>query len=100
MKDETIEATDRITVEVYTDPAPFQKTLSELSALAKTSQAPLEVIQRFFNSASQVELVDFEQKVAVGTSNLVLVIKPSDKLLEFMTAIRTGKSKFFTANIK
>ena len=65
-----------------------EQSLAELGALAELSQTALESIQLFFNRTSDAELADIEQHLAVGTSELLFVIKPSNRLLKFASAFR------------
>jgi len=87
-------------VEVRADTTLFVEALDELTRLAKLSKSFLSIIQSFFDRMSNVELVSFEQATTVGTGNLILVIKPSNKLLEFVTTLRTRESELFASDVK
>ena len=87
-------------VSIHLDTKPFETALGQFLRVTKSSQALSELIKDFFNSVSQVELIRFEQEITVGASNLVLVVKPSDKFLEFLGAVRASESELLMAHTK
>jgi len=87
-------------VEVRADTTLLVEAMDELVRLAKLSKSFLSIIQSFFDRMSNVELVSFEQATTVRTGNLILVIKPSNKLLEFTTTLRTRETELFASDVK
>ena len=91
-------------VSIKTDTAPFEKALDDLRLDLETlnvSERLLEVVKSLFDGSRKVELACLEQQATPsGTRDLIIVLKPSDKLIEFMAALRTSDGNLLTSDIE
>ena len=89
-----------LTVKLSADPKPFLNAIKELASFAQISESFLEDVRAFAESTPQIELINFEQKATIGTSDITVLFNPSDKLLEFLATLRARKDDFFATQVK
>lgn len=86
--------TGPMTLSIRLDSADLEATLARLAALLPTLPEGLSnIVDSFFNALNSGEKHLFTQSdlpLAGGASGVLLVFRPSDDLLEFMTAIGAG----------
>jgi hypothetical protein len=90
-------------MEIKIDTIPLKQALDDLRlGLESTnvSQGFLKTIKLLFDTPSNIELINFEQQTAAGSDDLVLVVKPSDKLLEFTVAVRASKGDLLVSDFE
>lgn len=82
-----------LTIQMYVNPGLFTRALKKLEVLAENSPESLKKIQDFFNSASQKDLVKFEQekKEIMMRGDVFFMIKPSEKLKKFILTLARGE---------
>lgn len=74
------------TITISTDPSPA------LDSMLQLAEAPLEIVKRALNaieSGTQLFCLDVDGLSTAGTSDLRILFKPSDFLLELMPTART-----------
>ena len=65
-----------------------------LQSLSELAEHRTEVVQRFLDgidSFSELVRIDAESLPALGAGQLRIALQPSDRLVEFLAAVRAGK---------
>nr|WP_025041007.1 hypothetical protein [Nitrosospira briensis] len=75
-------------LEVDCDATALTAALDSLSA--KLPDLPLEIVQRFLDSGTELCSVHSEGFVAGGANKLLILLQPSDLLVEFLAAVGAG----------
>ena len=79
-------------IKIEVDTSQLKSVLDELKTLANVSEISSELIQVFFDGVSNTELFEIEDNAAlrVRTGDLAVILKPSNKLLKFVSTFRAG----------
>lgn len=90
-------------ISIKTDTAPFEKALDDLRLDLETlnaSERLLEIVKSLFDGSREVKLVCLELLAASRTGEFVVILKPSDKLIEFMTTLSASDGNFLASDIE
>lgn len=81
------------------DTARAEAALTDLSALCEEVQCPVEAILGALETIEPLE-VNLDQCLAGGATNLLVLVQPSQGLLDLMTAFRTGDIDFIRGKVE
>ena len=86
------------TASIKSDTTLFENAIKELNDLGKSTNGLAQLTDAFLNSVSDVELIKFVNKTALGTEDITVIVKPSDCLCEFLVTLRTKKREFLASS--
>lgn len=69
-----------------------------IAAVSEALKAPAETLDGFIDVSqplSQLGRIDVDERPAAGTNELRILLKPSDRLRRFVTALRTSNVNSF-----
>ena len=85
-------------VSVIVDSAPFEDVLSEIASFINSFDVLPEFVEAFYDNIGNIDLADVEFESTMRADNFVIIIKPGNKLLKILTALRAGDREFCLAN--
>jgi hypothetical protein len=80
-------------IKIQCDDRPFQAAMRSLKELRQSSP---ELVERFLDgidSSSQLVCIDTDGSAAAATGDLWVTFQPSNLLLDFLAAARTGEGE-------
>lgn len=72
------------------DSGPFLRAMRSLTELAESRRELVEGFLRGLDATSELVRVDFDERAAPSAGEVRVVLKPSDRFIDFLTAAGAG----------